>query len=262
MIIFIPIQFIIIKLNLPFWHFLPRLLFRLGAILFGLKINVIGTANIGQPTLIVANHISWSDIVALGSIANVSFVAKSEIKKWPLIGFLASLQKTIFVERNRRVDTGRTSEKMAKYLLDGNAVVLFAEGRSDISTNILPFRSALIGSAQMAMKQAGAKNIAILPTIIAYTKLQGLPVSRAERFALAWNKSKSSLVNIINILKRSNCEITIVFANPIKLKKDADRKKIARQCHQQAQTIYNVLLRSDKSMEDIRQIVKNEKIIY
>ena len=65
----------------------------------------------------------------------------------------------------------------------GNAVLLFAEGQSDLGTHVLPFRSALIGAAQHAMEEAGAKDVAIQPLTVAYTKLQGLPVSRSERSA-------------------------------------------------------------------------------
>jgi len=215
----------------------------MGCILFGIKVNVIGDLVKDKPVLLVANHISWADILALGSVANISFIAKSEIKKWPLIGFLASLQKTIFVERGRKKDSKRASNEMANRLASGNALVLFAEGGSDIGAHILPFRSALVGAAQNAMNEGGAKQILIQPVTIAYIKLQGLQVSRGDRMQLAWNRSSSSLKNITQVLKRSVCEITISFAEPIVLGKDENRKTITKKCHAIVRKTHNELTR-------------------
>lgn len=246
--IILPIQFIIIKLNLPFWNILPRFTHSLGCILLGIRVKTIGSPVLDRPTLLVANHISWADILALGSTANISFVAKSEIKNWPLIGFLASLQKTIFVKRTKRGDTKRASNEMAERLKNNGALVLFAEGGSDIGAHILPFKSALVGAAQKAMNEAGANNINIQPVTIAYIKLQGLPVSRGDRLLLAWNKSKSPLQNLTQILKRSIIQITIVYGNPIALKEQTNRKQITKQCHAIVRKKYSELTRATISL--------------
>ncbi len=238
----------------------------MGCILFGIKVNVIGELVKDKPVLLVANHISWADILALGSVANISFIAKSEIKKWPLIGFLASLQKTIFVERSRKKDSKRASNEMANRLASGNALVLFAEGGSDIGAHILPFRSALVGAAQNAMNasvvknasiaksegieknKSGAKQILIQPVTIAYIKLQGLQVSRGDRMQLAWNRSNSALQNIKQVLRRSVCEITISFAEPIVLGKDENRKIITKKCHAIVRKTHNELTRGSLNL--------------
>ena len=242
-LVLIPTQFILTRLNLPYWNVLPRTLYRLCCVLFGLRVSVSGAPRRGKPVLLVANHISWADILALGSVADIIFVAKSEIKKWPFVGFMASLQKTIFVARARRTDTKRASNEMADRLADGGAVVLFAEGGSDIGTHILPFRSALVGAAQAAMVDAGAKDVMIQPVTIAYTRLQGLPVSRGDRARLAWNRSESLLHNIGEILNRGICEITICFGEPVALTKGTDRKQITRHCHAEVRRTHNALNR-------------------
>lgn len=228
LVVVIPTQFLILKLNLPFWQAIPRLFHRLGCIFLGLKVTVIGQPATGRPTLLVSNHISWTDIIAIGSVADVTFVAKSEVGKWPFVGFMADLQKTIYVDRTRRSDAGRTSREMASHMAAGNAVLLFAEGQSDIGTHVLPFRSALIGAAQHAMEEAGAEDVMIQPLTVAYTRLQGLPVSRNERSLIAWIKSKSVGQNIREILTGGTKEVTVAFGSPMPLSHGANRKVVSK----------------------------------
>src|SRR5690606_9398473 len=124
---------------------------------------------------------------------------------------MARLQKTIFVDRTRRSDAGRTAQEMGAHMAGGNAVLLFAEGQSDVGTHVLPFRSALVGAAQHAMMAAGASDVMIQPLTIAYTRLQGLPVGRTERSLIAWIKSRSVRQNIAEILGGPVKDVTIAF---------------------------------------------------
>jgi 1-acyl-sn-glycerol-3-phosphate acyltransferase len=224
----IPTQFVISRLRLPFWQALPKLHHKVGCIFLGLRVRMIGTPAHGRPTLVVSNHISWTDIIAIGSVADVTFVAKSEVRDWFFVGFMASLQRTIYVDRNRRTDARKTSQEIGRHMAEGNAVLLFAEGQSDIGTHVLPFRSALIGAAQHAMIEAGARDVMIQPLTIAYTKLQGLPVSRTERSLIAWIKSKSVGENIMEILSGGTKEVTVAFGIPRPLEQGQDRKEVAR----------------------------------
>ena len=250
-IILIPTQFILTRLNLPFWNIMPRLFYKFLAIFFGIKVKVYGKAEKKYPTLLVANHISWRDIIAIGSVAKISFIAKSEIKNWPLVGFLASLQKTIFVARTKRTDTKRTSEEMAKRLEGGGALVLFAEGGTGSGTHIRAFRSALVGSIFGVMREAGkksgAKKMILQPLTIAYTKVQGLPVSRIERSKLAWDKSASMGENISQILNPNIIEVSVKFGEPIIPKANDDRKMITKQCEIQVRKDIVALNRDEES---------------
>src|SRR5690606_18872887 len=182
----------------------------------------------GRPTLLVSNHISWTDIVAVGSVADVTFVAKREVKDWFFVGMMANLQRTIYADRTRRSETGRTAEAMGQHMASGNAVLLFAEGQSDIGTHVLPFRSALVGAAQHAMIEAGARDVLIQPLTIAYTRMQGLPVSRNERSLIAWIKSKSVRQNIVEILSGPVKDVTVAFGTPMPLTEESDRKAVTR----------------------------------
>lgn len=229
LLVCIPVQFVLARFGLPGWKPIPLIFHRCGAAFLGLRVNVIGQPVENRPVLIVSNHISWTDIVAIGSVATVTFVAKQEVKRWFFVGFMASLQRTLYVDRTRRSDAHRSSREMARRMADGGAVLLFAEGQSDIGTHVLPFRSALVGAAQHAMLEAGAREVMIQPLTIAYTKLQGLPVSRNERSLIAWIKSKSVGENIREILTGGVKEVTLAFGIPKLLTEDADRKALTKQ---------------------------------
>lgn len=228
LLVSIPLQFVITRLGLPGWNVLPRTFHKLGRVFLGMKVTLIGNPAHGRATLLTSNHISWTDIIAIGSVADVTFVAKSDIKQWFFVGFMASLQRTIFVDRNRRTEAGKTSREIARHMAAGNAVLLFAEGQSDLGTHVLPFRSALIGAAQQAMEEAGAKDVAIQPLTIAYTKLQGLPVNRSERALIAWIKGKTVMQNIKEMLTGGTREVTVAFGIPRPLAEGDDRKAITK----------------------------------
>jgi len=227
MLIGIPVQWAITRAGLD-WNFMPRLFHRCGCIFLGLEVTVIGRPATGRPTLLLSNHISWTDIIAIGSVADVTFVAKSEIRDWFFVGFMASLQRTLYVDRRKRGDAGRASREMGQRLAAGGSVLLFAEGQSDVGTHVLPFRSALVGAAQHAMLEAGAGEVAIQPVTIAYTRLQGLPVSRTERSLIAWIKSKTVGQNIREMLVGGTRAATIAFGAPIVVAANADRKVVTR----------------------------------
>ena len=243
LIVIIPLQALIVALKLPFWPVLPQFFHRVGCMFLGLRVTVIGAPATGRPTLLVSNHISWTDIIAIGSAAPVTFVAKQEVGKWPFVSMMANLQKTIYVDRTRRSDAGRTAEAMGQHMAGNNAVLLFAEGQSDIGTHVLPFRSALIGAAQHAMIEAGAKDVMIQPLTIAYTRLQGLPVSRNERSLIAWIKSKSVKQNIAEILSGPVKDVTVAFGTPMPLNEGDNRKAVSKAAENQVRAMLVALNR-------------------
>lgn len=243
MIVVIPIQALIVALGLPIWPFFPRVFHQIGCIFLGLRVTVVGKPSTGRPTLLVSNHVSWTDIIAIGSVADVTFVAKREVGEWPFVGMMANLQKTIYVDRTRRSDAGRTAKAMGQHMAGGNAVLLFAEGQSDIGTHVLPFRSALIGAAQHAMIEAGATDVVIQPLTVAYTRLQGLPVSRNERSLIAWIKSKSVKQNIREILGGPVKDVTVAFGTPMPLSETDNRKLVSKAAENQVRAMLVALNR-------------------
>jgi 1-acyl-sn-glycerol-3-phosphate acyltransferase len=94
--------------------------------------------------LLVANHLSYLDILVIASITPAVFVSKSEVRRWPLIGWLTALAGTLFIERERRTHVGPVNREIAAAMADGALVVVFPEGTSTNSEQVLPFRSSLL----------------------------------------------------------------------------------------------------------------------
>jgi len=201
---------------------------RLGCVFCGLRVKTIGEPLHNRPTLLLSNHISWTDIVAIGSVADVTFVAKTGVRDTFFVGFMASLQRTLFVDYNRRSDAKRTSTEMAQRLAKNGAVLLFAEGHRDLGDHVQPFRSALVGAAQAAMIEGGAKDVALQPVTIAYTHLQGLPISRNERSGVSGMNARGLKAVIAGILGSGVKDVTIAFGAPIPMSADTDRKAITK----------------------------------
>jgi len=129
--------------------------------------------------LIVANHTGWLDIVIFSAVMPLSFVAKSEVGTWPFFGTLARLQRTVFVERVRRSQTGAARDTIRERLLAGDALVLFPEGTSSDGNAVLGFKSALLGAAEAVM--ANARHVTVQPVSTAYLASNGMPLGREGR---------------------------------------------------------------------------------
>jgi 1-acyl-sn-glycerol-3-phosphate acyltransferase len=114
-----------------------------------------------QPYLLVANHISWLDIHIINSIRPVIFVAKADVSKWPIFGYLASMLGTIFLKREKLSDIKRVIQLMKDKFVNQEVVAIFPEGTSSDGKEVLPFKSNLFESAH----QAGVN---VLPITIRY----------------------------------------------------------------------------------------------
>jgi 1-acyl-sn-glycerol-3-phosphate acyltransferase len=190
--------------------------------LMGVRVTVVGAPASARPLLLLANHTSWLDIPVLASVAPVSFIAKSEVADWPVVGFLAKAQRSVFVDRKRRHATGAHADEVAGRLSRGDIMVLFAEGTSSDGNKVLPFRSALVGAAQRAIEADGAATLQ--PVAIAYQKMLGLPLGRQHRPLVAWYGGASLLPHLKRILSEGGVDVSVVFGPPRRLAANDDRK--------------------------------------
>ncbi|SPC11685.1 lysophospholipid acyltransferase family protein [Cupriavidus taiwanensis] len=116
----------------------------------GVEVEVVdatGAAHTGaarQGAMVVSNHISWLDIYVIHSWQPVRFVAKSEIRSWPLIGWLCDKTGTIFIERARKRDAHRVLHDITDVMLQGDLVGVFPEGTTTDGTSVLPFHANLM----------------------------------------------------------------------------------------------------------------------
>lgn len=115
--------------------------------LVGIRVAVRGLPPTHGPLLLVANHISWLDILVLHAARHCRFVSKSELRHWPMIGTLATGAGTLYIERESRRDAMRVVHHMAQSLRDGDILAVFPEGTTSDGRTLLPFHANLIQAA-------------------------------------------------------------------------------------------------------------------
>ncbi|MDQ3559130.1 MAG: 1-acyl-sn-glycerol-3-phosphate acyltransferase [Pseudomonadota bacterium] len=204
-----------------------RLWQRFACFLMGVRVTVTGAPARARALLLLANHTSWLDIPVLASIAPVSFVAKKEVAGWPVVGFLAKAQRSVFVDRERRHSTGAHADEVAGRLSTGDIIVLFAEGTSSDGNRVLPFRSALVGAAQRAIEAGGAATVQ--PVAIAYRRMLGLPLGRQHRPFVAWYGGTNLLPHLKRVLSEGGVDVHVVFGPARTLAARDDRKAVTRE---------------------------------
>jgi 1-acyl-sn-glycerol-3-phosphate acyltransferase len=131
------------RLRLRFRNFMVRRWAATLSRFFGMHAVVDGPRPTGA-FLLVTNHVSYLDILLLSSVVDVAFIAKSEVRRWPLLGTLAASVGTIFIERDRPRDSLRVTTVMEKALAAGHGVALFPEGTSSDGKSVLPFKPSLL----------------------------------------------------------------------------------------------------------------------
>jgi 1-acyl-sn-glycerol-3-phosphate acyltransferase len=120
----------------------------------GIGLQVRGRPPAHGPVLLVANHISWLDILVMHAARHCRFVSKADVKRWPLIGALATGAGTLYIERESRRDAMRVVHHMAERLQAGDILAVFPEGTTSDGVDLLPFHANLIQAAITAQVPA------------------------------------------------------------------------------------------------------------
>ncbi len=186
--------------------------------IFGLSLRVDGQPpplQAGSPVMLVGNHISWVDIYAYLSVADVRFVAKSEVKSWPLIGWFASCLGTIFVERDRPRDAVRVGGEIRSALDAGQTICVFPEGTTTDGSVVLPFSSVLVSAAI-------DKAIPVQPVSIAYRRPNGEPCFRA-----AFTGDATLVASIWELAGGGKSLVELRFLDPLDAR-GSDRRALTR----------------------------------
>jgi 1-acyl-sn-glycerol-3-phosphate acyltransferase len=206
------------KLVRPYWRAVARIM--------KLRIAVEGHPPDRGPALLVSNHVSWLDVIALGAVVEAAFIAKTEVAGWPLIGPVARAGRTIFIDRSRRGDTARTVAAMQARFAGGDMLVLFAEGTSSDGRRVLKFRTALMAAATGPAQAS----LQIIPVSIVVLRLGGLPLCRRTMPRVAWYGDMPFATHLWEVLKRGPVEMQIRFHDPIAADEVPDRKQLTRRC--------------------------------
>ncbi len=193
---------------------------RLVCRILGIRLNVVGKPPEKGPVLIASNHVSWVDIMVLSAVAPLSFIAKREVNKWPFFGSLARLQRTVFVDRDRRHATGGARDEMQERLASGDILVLFPEGTSSDGRTVLPFKSAFFGAAAF-------EGVLVQPVSLAYSGHRNLPMNNRLRPFYAWYGDMDLAPHLWEALKTGPIEVTVICHPPLSLSGEMTRKALA-----------------------------------
>lgn len=241
----LPFQLIGMAFDLRLQRTIPHLYHRILCTLIGVRIREVGRRSTASPALILSNHVSWLDICVITALGPVVFVAKSEVAGWPVFGWLAKLQRTIFINRQARHQTGAATRQIAGRLLGGDAVVLFAEGTSSDGIRVLPFRSSLVGAVHHALgNSTHHTHITVQPMSLAFVSLSGVPMGRGLRERVAWYGDVDLIPHLFAVLASGAVDVTVSWGEAIAYDMSADRKAIARDAEQSVRRMTAAALRS------------------
>tara|TARA_Y100000590_G_scaffold286805_1_gene322655 strand:+ start:10783 stop:11544 length:762 start_codon:yes stop_codon:yes gene_type:complete len=221
----LPFQIIIIFLIRRPVYLIPYFYHKMCKIIFGIKVKTFGNVLVETPTLIVSNHASYLDIIILGSLFKTSFVAKKEVSRWPLLGILAKLQNTVFIDR-KIFSLKEQENQIINHLNKKKNLVIFPEGTSSDGNKVLPFKSSLFNIFE---KEHNFK-IPIQTITIVYKKTNKNLINEKERSNLTWHSDMDFIPNMVQVLKKKSIEVEVIINDSFLPQKKRDRKKIALHC--------------------------------
>jgi lyso-ornithine lipid O-acyltransferase len=179
----------------------------------GLRVRTQGTPLTGH-VLYVSNHVTWLDIFALGGAAPAIFVSRDDVEGWPVMGWAASLNDTIFVARHLRREVHGQADRVRQALAAGRAVALFPEGTTEGGHEVLPFRPSLFASLFPPLD-----GVKVQPVAIDYGDL-------AEE--VAWIGEEAAGANAKRVLsRRGTIPVVLRFLAPVDPHQTGDRKILA-----------------------------------
>lgn len=191
----------------------PRLFLQFAGKSAGADVTVTGTP-LRRDVLYIANHVSWLDILVLAGKTGSAFVAKADMAPWPVIGWLATLNNSVYVAREQRLDVHAQALAMKTALETGQPLTLFPEGTTGDGRELLAFRSSLVASVTPP-----PQGISIQPVAIDY----GPPAPD-----IAWIDDEPVGHNALRVMSRAaRLPVTLHFLEPLDHADFPHRKAIA-----------------------------------
>lgn len=200
--------------------------------IFSVKIRRHGTPYDAKQTLYISNHISYIDIPTLGSIVRGVFVSRGDLASWPIFGFLATLQQTAFISRDKK-NARAEKENLERLIAEGKNMILFAEGTSTDGTSVVPFKSSLF--ALVFRPDGTALDLMVQPVTINIVSVDGVPVEPASgpvRDLYTWHGDMTLRPHLLRMARGKGAVVDITFHAPLDpAKYNGDRKALAADCY-------------------------------
>ncbi|MDB5593869.1 MAG: phospholipid/glycerol acyltransferase [Hyphomicrobiales bacterium] len=181
------------------------------------RVSASGHIRISARALLVANHVSWLDIIAIMSVIDTGFLAKREVGNWPIVGLMARIHRTIFIDRQRRTSVVRVNDAIAERLRGGHRILVFPEGTTTDGDRVAPFHAAHFAVVRSLAKDEPALHASVHPGAISYS----------HRHA-AWRGDQSLASHVAGLLRSPSLECRLTFLGPEASSPGSDYKEMAR----------------------------------
>ncbi|KUO52621.1 MAG: acyl-phosphate glycerol 3-phosphate acyltransferase [Sphingomonadales bacterium BRH_c42] len=190
----------------------PEWFLFLAARICGARVRVIGTP-LRRDVFFIANHVSWLDILALGGASGTAYVAKAELAEVPVVGWLARINRTVFVKRENRLGVAGQINALREALADNWSVTVFPEGTTTDGQSLLPFKTSM-----MRVLEPPPPGVFVQPVVLDYG---------AAAEWIGWVGEESGINNALRILsRRGNFTLKLHFLEPFSPGEFAGRKEI------------------------------------
>ena len=226
----IPIQIVCNIIGFKLKRIYPLYFYQMIKIVTGININFnttrLNKKNMG--VLYIANHVSWFDIICLGTLLNARFIAKKEVSQMGIFGFLAMLSNTFFIDNENKNKIVEYNHLIQKKLKAGENFIIFPEGTTSDGNGIKNFKSSMLECAFDNNNQ-----IKIQPISICYSKLNNIPMGIYLRRNIAWVGDTSMVAAMANFLRSGRITVDIIFHDLMSVNNFKNRKELAAHCEKQ-----------------------------
>ncbi|MEO7941121.1 MAG: lysophospholipid acyltransferase family protein [Burkholderiaceae bacterium] len=197
--------------------------------ILGIRVEVLGQPIFDRSMVWVGNHLSYLDVPVLGSLGPMRFVAKEEIEGWPLFGWLAGLQRTVYISRRPRQAVS-ASAQFADAVASGGVVVLFAEGTSSDGRAVLQFRPSLLE----VLMRAAAQGTEVQGFTLRLLDVDGRDATDSiVRDLYAYHRDMSLLPHLRTFLRLQGAHVQVIFHSSLSPAMFAGRRMLATRLQDQ-----------------------------
>lgn len=191
-------------------------------LIMGIRIKIKGFSDLRKKrgVFLVTNHISYIDGLVASSIFPLVFIARGDLKEWPLFGLFSRVSETVFVNRTSYLNLHKEIEKVSSLLKNGINVILFPQGTTTSLIEAVSFRSSLF----QAPITSGSD---IVPFTIKYKKINGQNIDDKNKDLVFWYGDMEFAPHLLSFLNLKNIEVEVEILSPIKISPQDDRKAVS-----------------------------------
>ncbi len=226
----IPLQLILNIVGFKLKRKYPLLFYNAIRLITGIKINFDHTKlnKKKNGVLYIANHVSWFDIICLGTLLDARFIAKQEVSKMGIFGLMAKLSNTFFIDNSNKNKILEYNSIIKRKLQLGDNFIIFPEGTTSDGNGVIEFKSSMLECAF-----GNEREISIQPITLCYTKLNNIPMGIYQRRNIAWVGDISMVDAMGNFLCSGKITVDIIFHQLVNIREFDNRKELAYFCEQE-----------------------------